>query len=429
MAKFGWLSQAQYLLLYLLAFSIPFPFIYSSVIIILLCIVWFFQGRAGDTFRRLVQRKALWFWILFFVLHAVSYMYSTDKAESAFDLESKMSFVVLPIVVGAGIALDRRHLEKIFSFFIYGTASVAVFCIAKAIVLAMQHSDTSYFFYHTLVKGLDTNAVYIAWYVVFSIILLLFFRWQDVVLSRSPVLRYLLLALHLLFLVLLSSKMLIVFCFLILLPFFIAQQVLRGRLSGMRSFALIAALVVLASVIGLTNNPISSRYKEILHNDLSYAYLDDYSGTSQQFSNLTLRLFLWRLGVENVSEQKAWLLGVGNGDVHLLQNEKMHQYGIRNIYSEQERSNLYNVNLHNMFVQTLLMLGLLGLATFCVLVLSPFFVFRTVHDSVAFALFFLVSALFMLQESALQTQAGIVYFTLFAAIFWNYYYGSGAKAR
>ena len=157
------------------------------------------------------------------------------------------------------------------------------------------------------------------------------------------------------------------------------------------------------------------------------AWLDDYSNVKEEdFDNVTLRLFLWRIGIESVAEKNAWLTGTGNGDVHIVLNSKMRSYNVQDIDNpdRDERPGFYNANLHNMYVQTLVMLGLPGLIVFLLVVILPLFYIFKVSPYQPFLIFHVTSLLFMMQEAVLQTQAGIVFYMLISSIFWSIYYSN-----
>ena len=98
----------------LIAFAIPFPFIYSSISIILLLTVWVFTTDFKKTLRLFYNNKYLWFWCLLFFLTAVSYFYSFDKTLSINDLQRKLSFFILPFIIGTKLNVNKSTLNKIF---------------------------------------------------------------------------------------------------------------------------------------------------------------------------------------------------------------------------------------------------------------------------------------------------------------------------
>jgi len=421
MLKAQWLRSVPAYLLCFIAFAIPLPFIYSTMGSALLFIFWILQANPVDVVQQLKQRKFLWPWLLYFMLFALSYFYSENKEQSIFDLESKLSLFILPIIIGAGIMLDRPKLERIFFFFTLGVSVVAIICIVKAGVLWHSHHDKSVFFYHNLVEGFEANAVYMAWYCLFSITILLFLPWKTFYIGRWKALKILTILLQILFFVLLSARMLTVLFFIVLIPAYFGKAI--TRLPRSRIILALTTLFILLIAIFGTKNPLRDRFANIFDANYKLVYLNDYSNIPEgNFNNLTLRLFFWRIGIENMNEHHLWLTGTGNGDAQALQNDKMHQLKIHNIDNTKERSPFYNANLHNMFMQTLLMVGLPGVILLLIMCFSPLFFLNPNTYGSIFLIFNISSIFFLTQEAALQTQAGIVYYSFFSMIFWNMYY-------
>jgi O-antigen ligase len=429
MLKARWLQNIHQYILCILAFSIPLPFLFSSISIIVLAFVWLLGLNFREFATKIKERKALWLWIGLYLLHAISYFYSADKEQSGRDLETKLSFIILPLLIGAGMDINRQLLERIFLGFVLGISAVSIFCLGQATISWQQTGDYQYFFYHELIRGLDANAVYEAWYTIFSLSILLFFPWKRFFVGKARIWKVILIAIQFAFFILLSSRMLIVVFLLFLIPYYISKAFKKFAVYKTIVILLLLAIPIIA--VFSTKNPIRKRYENIAQIDISQAYMKDYSNVAEgDFSNLTLRLFLWRLGWENVQEHNLWLTGAGNGDVHKLQNDKMAEYGIRNIYPVNTwRSPFYNANLHNMYLQILLMLGFIGLLTFILITFLPLFKLKDFIYGQVFLLFHLVAIFFMLQEAALQSQAGIIYYTFFSMIFWNISYRKPKKDK
>ena len=73
MVKAGRVQNLHQFMLCALAFTIPMPYIYSSICIIGLAITWLLQGDFKTIFENLAQRKVLWAWLAYYLLLAVSY--------------------------------------------------------------------------------------------------------------------------------------------------------------------------------------------------------------------------------------------------------------------------------------------------------------------------------------------------------------------
>jgi len=413
----SWLQYALNFSLCIIAFAIPFPYIYSSLAICLCIILWLPQLNLTKLLYNLKTRKILWLWIVFFLMHAISYAYSLDKEESIIDLKAKVSFIVLPVMIGAGIVIDEKILERIFIFFVAGVSVIGMFCISRAFVIYHDLGTTIQFFYHPLIKGLDANAVYQALYALFSISILLFFPWDN---KYVKVLKIPLLIFQIIFFILLSSRTLIVIFFIIVLPVYLRHTFIKKEKSFLYTLILLLFSLVLAIIIFQTDNPIKKRYTDIISQNEKITWNDYQNNKHREFNNLSLRLFLWRVGIDNVKEHNLWWRGAGNGSINTLQNKKMAEYGITGIYNKENRSLLYNINIHNMYLETLIMIGLPGLIILLLIIFSPFYyIGRFDYKSILFIFNFSMLIL-MIQEACLQTQAGIVFYTIFSTIMYNY---------
>ena len=124
--------------------------------------------------------------------------------------------------------------------------------------------------------------------------------------------------------------------------------------------------------------------------------------------------------MENMELHNLWLKGAGNGDVHKLQNERIAAHGIIGMEENSKpRSSLYKVNLHNMYFESLIMFGIPGLFVFILIAFGPLFYLHRSSTSYLFALFHITAVFFMVQESALQTQAGVIFYAFFSAVLWQ----------
>lgn len=403
---------------YLTAFSICLPFSFAPFAIAILCLAWLANLNIKTTITYMKQRKLLWLWFLFYAIHLYSSTYSVNTAQSHFDLETKLSFIILPIIIGPAL-LDKNKIKNILLSFIAGLAAMAVLFLSRATWNFAHTHDMGVFFYHTLVGGFDANAVYYSLYSFLAIAAMLFMP-QDDTYTKNKFLDYSIFFIVLIFFILLSSKsMLLLFCVLVL-PMYLKRSFHRARAI---SFVSITLFIVAFSVIAFTKNPIKKRYTEILVNTHKTEWLPEYStGKQQHFNNLTLRLFLWKTALENVQEQNLWLTGCGNGGVQEIQKQKiLTKYGTKHELLNVTPP-LWEYNLHNMYIQTLLMLGLPGLFTFILIVISPFLLLKNVQFKPIISCFTISTLFFMVQESALQTQAGIIFFTFFSVTFTSYLY-------
>lgn|GEM_PF-674092 len=415
-------QRIHYLLCCLLAFVIPFPFRFAPVAIILVAVAWVFSGQWRSIGAYLKTSPVLVCWIIFYGLHLAGYFYSHNKIAAGFELERKLSFWVLPLVLYSSFYRSSRRFAYLLLSFMAGLCAIALWCLARATFLFAADSNLSHFFYHALAGGTDANAVYTSWYVVCALVLLLFYPWQKIEATFSRNLRWAMGVLLGIFLILLASRLLLVLFFVVVLPVYILRAWRSGRLPAAKMVWLGGTLALLLLLLAATRNPVSGRFHEILNKNAAQAFYPDYHQRDQQFNNLTLRLFLWRVGMDNMREHRLWAFGAGIGDVADLQNERMAALGIKDIYNKQNPSQYAGLNLHNMYMQTLVSLGIPGLLLFCYLVGWPLGLLRLRwQEKLPLFLVLAVAALFMLQEAALQTQAGIVFYLFCSVAIYNRY--------
>lgn len=428
MIKAQWLEHTIHFLLCALVFCLPFSFNLAAYCIIGLLLCWLLQGNFKQTFANLRSRKALWPWFIFYLLHIISYTYSENKGQSLFDIEQKLSLLIMPVIIGAGFTIERKIQERIFLIFTYSITLVGIFCLTHSVVRCIQEGYiyTPFFFYHSLVDGLDPSAVYMALYAMLSLSALLFFPWTYYYTGKYKKLKTFMLIFQVIFFILLSSRLLILLFILLLIPFYLRKTAKKGNTSIPNILALSATFMAIVVVLFITNNPVKKRFNDIFDKKLNVAWKQDYSTTPQaDFNNITLRLMLWRFGFDNLNEHHLWLIGAGNGDAVDLQNDQLARHGI-DVYNPDpaKRSEFYNINLHNMWLQTLLMLGIVGLVVFCLITFTPLLYISTLEYKHFYFIYHISILFFMFQEAAFQTQAGIVYYSFFTMLFWNFYYAN-----
>jgi O-antigen ligase len=288
---------------------------------------------------------------------------------------------------------------------------------------------TDHFFYHALLEGgvTEANAVYMSWYTLFALIALI--HWpigaQTVLRSRLRMLLFLFLNT---FAILLASRLLVVLLLFVDASAF--YKVIRERRHFMRNLRLgVLSCILLFLFLFLTNNPVSSRFREIRYSaeDLS-ASKKPLRGTEMRFDNLSLRLFLWRNGLKTVQVEHLWLQGTGAGDYTEAQKRRIMELTAEG-YNLKKHESLWKINLHNTYIQALVMYGIPGLLLLFGMLVPPL-LFRRRHGiSNVFVGLIMLSIAFMMQESVLQTQAGIVFLSLFSSVLWNFNYNWLAGRR
>ncbi|OQA01389.1 MAG: O-Antigen ligase [Bacteroidetes bacterium ADurb.Bin408] len=110
----------------LLAAALPFSLFALSVAQFVLIINWFCEGNVLERFKAFFRNKPALIFSLFFVLHIIGLVYTTDFNYAFKDIRTKLPLLLLPLVLSTTAPLKRRELNLIFSVFIaaVGVATV-----------------------------------------------------------------------------------------------------------------------------------------------------------------------------------------------------------------------------------------------------------------------------------------------------------------
>ncbi|MDH7463252.1 O-antigen ligase family protein [Chitinophagaceae bacterium 26-R-25] len=405
----------------LIAFTIPFPYYLGAISVWVLVFAWLIQGDFVNKIRHLSKAGYL-VWIAYFLLFAASYFYSDNKEASQVDLVAKLSFVIFPILIGTA-EIDKKTLEKIFISFIAGISAIAIYAIVHAFYMFHKIGDPSQFFYHTLVITLDANAVYMSFYVIFSLYLFITYRFSSVFTRERKFFKWSVFGLLVVFFILLSCRLLI-FLFFMYLGIIAIKFLFRNPKKYMLKISILAFVAItFCSIILFTKNPVKERYLLVARGNIDLAFQKDFSNKDFVLDNVNTRLLIWRVAMENIRERNLWWKGCGNGDINDIQNEKLLQLGVPGFKKEDGfLSPLHDIYIHNMYLQTLEMIGIPGLICLLLILILPFFSIKYVKNKGTFYIFQSTGILFMMQESVLQIQAGVIYFTFFSIVFWSFYY-------
>lgn len=413
------LDKAQQIAILLVTASLTLRYDLNTICIWLLLLTWLLSFQFKSTWIRYKNQPAYWAWAAFLLLNALSYFWSVDKDQSLFDTVSKLVLILFPIILGAGADITEKRRERILALFSLTITATGIVAVANAYLRWQKDGLINHFFYHDLVAGQAANAVYTGWYVITALALLLLANWSYFFKGYWQILKWSCTTFLLVFLLLLSSRLLIVAFVFIVLPLFLFKLFKSSGKAWLKALLVLVAASSIVATISLTGNPIERRYRAVMNRNIQIAFLPDYRDTIPHFNNLTLRLFVWRCGFENVRDHKLWLSGSGNGDTHTIQNEKFAQLGLTEDHQEKSYNLIQGMNLHNMYLEAFVSLGIPGLLLLLLFVLLPFFYLSSSSQPLFFAVFHLISLLFMVQESALQTQSGIIFWAFISTLYWQ----------
>lgn len=259
------------------------------------------------------------------------------------------------------------------------------------------------FFYHEFCAPLKLNAIYVSFMV--SVCLLILFGQ----LKSKKILDWVIWFSLLVFLVLLSSKLILALTGIGLL-----FQGLKLDLNK-RFIILPIAFILLSALLLL---PIKQRFTDLISSDYEEVLTQEEFTPIYYWRGTTIRLVQARIGVEILNENKAWVQGVGFGASQPL------------IAKNQKEKNMYygfgSYNFHNQYMQLLVEIGILGLLIYLVWLFKIGLDFK--QDIMVISIILLIFGLGF-TESFLWRQRGLLFFLAVMGTFYQFDLGKKINAQ
>lgn len=347
------------------------------------------------------------------MIQVVSMLLSHDTSAGWYQVEKKLSFFIIPVLVFSGPAITQKSIRYLMLTLMGSTLAGSLFLLMNAVLVQLLTGETTQYFYHDLVAPYGIHAVYFSLLVatsVFAVLESLLSPIHDF--EQSSIYRismFLTLVILCGMLMLLSSKMIVV-VFGFILIFYLARHWLKRKSGAPYPKKIWIGLVLIVAILfSSTGSHLWNRFKEVTDTTIitqgngTYAYDSPLNG-------LTLRLIIWGQSLRVVHEQNAYFLGVGNGDFQYYLDNRYKAIGLYTGNPDLGDSGYLGYNSHSQFVQELLCNGILGL-TLLLLLYGAILIKSRKVDFVLFS-FSILFVFLSISESALQRQAGIVLFVL-----------------
>jgi O-antigen ligase len=364
---------------------------YALAILFAFCLFVFTKKRQ---FQELSWTRPQLILIFFYFLHIAGLFYSENSEQGSFDLEKKLSLLLIPVLTAPLLAqFTPSHFHKFrLGVGLISLFSSIVFLILAAFKYYVQENKDAFNF-ETFIPY---NYVYYSFYFSFSVL-------GETKVSRfwKFTLLFLLPTYSIGVLTIVSSKMGIISFLLGYITFLVFK---------VKNYKLIAAGFLSASLITfifISSNPTTLDRFIDLKEKTEIIEKDKFS-YDEPFTGLTLRLTFWKIAINHMVEDKVYLFGTGTGDSQDYMNRV---YKIHNL----DAGGYEGFNPHNQWVQTFLQLGLMG-----VLALASVFISGIIsslkNKNFALTLFLITAFCFTLSESIFEVNKGIVFFSLFFTI-------------
>lgn len=368
---------------------------------------------AKEYFLKPYNKPVRWFIIaclLFLFLQVIAMLYTSNISEGWRNLWMK-SGVVLGAVGFFGCLTLVKPDRKEFIFYYSLLLSLALlYCFFINLIKYTRAGDSNIFYYYSFLLPVRQHAIYYSVYVFSGLVMVLeSLNRQRFIVSRT--IYYVCVLLFIVFLYLLSSRLMIAFGFLYLLYF------IYRRIKAQKKVNLVypvTAAIVIVALFSFTTNPVSKRFTELLNGDMEIVRAEK-NKTSDYFNGWQFRMLQWRIVPAILNENKAWVMGVSPGDAQSLLDQKYIQ---RNMYTgdpARHEEGFLGYYSHNTYLEAVLQVGLAGLliVLFMLSTLSRIG-WKLRHSGYLWIVLAVIAVSFT--ESLFESQYGIIMFTFISML-------------
>lgn len=380
----------------------------SKRLVIIPFLLWFVTTLINSTIDIFKKKKSVidfknLFPILilpvFFILHLIGMIYTNNIEYGMFDLEIKISLLLIPLAVFFRSFIYQFKQKTFLLAFILGCTISFFINISKAYISYLSDGEIDNFFYSNITPEIHPS--YMALYVSICLFALLHYGQKLFSTLKKPAFFvYILFIILLIYLLLLSSRAGIISMTLVFSCY--AAFKLSSKYS--KKIAVIIGMLIFTlpfftiSLIPALNMRFQAMKEAILHSD--NANIDAYDGT---YARISIIKSTYIIAWNNLP------FGVGTGDI---KDEITKYYESKGSKSIKTRY----LNAHNQYIQSAIALGIPGFVMMLILIITGFYTAYRKRN-ILFFLFIALLFIHLLFESMLEVQAGVLFITLFYALF------------
>lgn len=343
------------------------------------------------------------FWMLpviYFLWMCCTYFWDTSGGFTIKELERYTIFLFVPPALALIPRISQKNIRTALLLFSVTTILICLICLWKAYQEYNVTGDYRVFYYQYLGEQMELNAIFLSNYCLASITWLLYFGFIEK--SSKSISIYVGViagcAFLLFMLFLLSSKLILVLTFFIIILFVLALGYLRGYF--FRSLLII--LVVLGAGFFAVQN------MHYLNWRINTTEFKTYSGPEDDNNGIAIRLFMWERALELIEERPLLGYGLRGARLELLESYRKNNFdlGVRGYYHS-----------HSQYLESSLMAGIPAtILLICFIAMA----FRKAISRKNFLLMLMVSH-FMIQsifEATFEVQHELVFYTFFIFLFY-----------
>lgn len=396
--------------IFILSLFVPlFPI--KMFVISLLFIAMFFEKDLLGTLKQFVKNPLSWLLLSYYFMHIIGLLYSSNLKDAFHYLEIRATFLAFPLMFFV-LKIKPKQLKLILLVFAFSTIFFSLIGLAyRTYFYFFEIMDTGYFYSDNIIDIFGMQAVYYAVYVNFSIFILIHYIIEEHKVITIPS-WLVVVAIVYLFLVnfLLASRLSMIslyFMSIIYLIIFIVKK-RKYFIGSIMFFSGIALVISLMVFFPKT----IKRFKSIENVKFNFENtnpINHYNGkiSDDNWNGANTRLAIWTCASEIFEDN--FLIGVGTGDYSDKLNER---YTKHHFYFGLKRQ----YGTHNMYIQTLVMFGIIGLLIFIIFMFYPI-VMAFYQKEYLYIVFIAFIIFAMLTEDFFSRNQGILLFTFFNSIY------------
>ncbi len=379
-------------------------------LIVLLTVNWLCAPKLIlQGFKNIVKNPSLQMMILLYLLYLAGMLYSANTKDASQTVETKLSFLIFPLVFSPYAEVTKINLNKYLKLFIYGSIISSVFrlgwafyCFAKPVYVVLYgvpyDLGASNFYYTQL--SVFFHPSYLALYNVFALMsivhlinageLKLNWKWIAAIF------------LFVIFIMLLSSKAGWIGLILFVL-YFSRWLVLKKKI--VQTMAMLVMIIGLFSFLNIYFTPrfLTRIPKLSIITEAIKGSGDDNKKITTSSDGTGSRILVWKAAID-IIKNNFWI-GVGTGDAKDTMLEKYKEKGMTYEYENK-------LNSHNQYLNTFIALGFIGFFVLLLCFAVPLY-FSYHEKTMLFASFIIVVGINFLFESMLERQEGVIFYAFF----------------
>ncbi len=410
-----------FLSLSLVIITLPYAFLPNNIAIIFFIVSWvalIYNTTDFLFFKKLKSKAPALLLISFALLYGLNAIIKPDETESLLmalrNIEAKTAYIFFPFAMTGLTLLSGSKIKRLFDLYVITIIIATGLCLVIATIKTVEsgtvyfinpvnNMDENNFMYHRLSSWIGIHAVYLASYtsLAFFIVFIGFVNKYEKFSPKKKVIHIVLLIYFATLVFLLKSisvSVSFLSIFLLLVLYYLYYQVKLNKVTIL-GFVLFILLIVAVFSYGV-NEKINIKMS-----------LFDYSmediPPAANWNPVNLRLALWEISSQIIRDN--WLAGIGISRM----DETLQDYYSRNNF-EFGLSNHFNP--HNQFLQTFIILGIVGFALLVFIFLTSFKLALSKKD-VLMTVFLSTFFLFSISESTFAVNKGVVFFSFFLSFF------------